>query len=116
MGVLQNHHYYDTDMMERPNGPERLRYSLGNYQGQLAPTGAHVTRVRERASSVAEAEVGTRANWRVTRSDRGKMALRRGARRGGGKGGRGAERGQPEEQPAVPATDPNAPSPKQISP
>ncbi|KAA0043425.1 hypothetical protein E6C27_scaffold1639G00340 [Cucumis melo var. makuwa] len=32
MDVLQDHHYYDTDMMERPDEPERLRYSLGNYQ------------------------------------------------------------------------------------
>ncbi|TYJ96988.1 hypothetical protein E5676_scaffold506G00350 [Cucumis melo var. makuwa] len=35
------------------------------------PTGAHVARVRERASYWVEAGVGARASWRATRSDRG---------------------------------------------
>ncbi|KAA0043045.1 hypothetical protein E6C27_scaffold75G001270 [Cucumis melo var. makuwa] len=78
MGVLRDHHYYDTDMMERLDGvapiydcPERLGYSLGNYQGPACPYGAHVARVRGRASLGVEAEVGTRASWRVTRIDHG---------------------------------------------
>ncbi|KAA0061125.1 hypothetical protein E6C27_scaffold348G00410 [Cucumis melo var. makuwa] len=34
-------------------------------------TGAHVARVRERARDWVEAEVGAKASWRATRSDRG---------------------------------------------
>ncbi|KAA0049569.1 hypothetical protein E5676_scaffold94G00370 [Cucumis melo var. makuwa] len=37
----------------------------------FVPTGAHVARVRERASYWVEAEVRARASWRATRSDRG---------------------------------------------
>ncbi|KAA0035190.1 gag/pol protein [Cucumis melo var. makuwa] len=38
----------------------------------FVPTGAHVARVRERARDWVEAEVGAKASWRATRSDRGK--------------------------------------------
>ncbi|KAA0043572.1 hypothetical protein E6C27_scaffold335G00800 [Cucumis melo var. makuwa] len=48
-----------------------LGIPLGITKDQLVPTGAHVARVRGSASSGVEAEVGTRASWRVTRSDRG---------------------------------------------
>ncbi|TYK29015.1 hypothetical protein E5676_scaffold120G001260 [Cucumis melo var. makuwa] len=37
----------------------------------FVPTGAHVARVRERARDWVEAEVGAKASWRATRSDRG---------------------------------------------
>ncbi|KAA0045254.1 Ulp1-like peptidase [Cucumis melo var. makuwa] len=36
----------------------------------FVPTGVHVARVRERARDWVEAEVGARASWRATRSDR----------------------------------------------
>ncbi|KAA0056787.1 gag protease polyprotein [Cucumis melo var. makuwa] len=94
---------------------------LGHRRPDFVPTGSHVTRVRERASSWVRA----RASWRATRSDRvgiraqcsrfcrlaydENMSPRRGARQGGGRGGRGAGRIQPEEQPAVQAANPNAP-------
>ncbi|KAA0063104.1 uncharacterized protein E6C27_scaffold1337G00110 [Cucumis melo var. makuwa] len=60
--------------------PKRFRYSLGNYQGPACPYGAHVARVRGRASSGVEAEVGTRASWRVTRSDHGNPSHSRSVR------------------------------------
>ncbi|KAA0046170.1 hypothetical protein E5676_scaffold1333G00120 [Cucumis melo var. makuwa] len=78
MGVLRDHHYYDTDMIERSDGvahtydcPDRLGVPLGITKDQLVPTGAQIARVRGRASSGAEVEIRTRANWQVTRSDRG---------------------------------------------
>ncbi|KAA0047288.1 hypothetical protein E6C27_scaffold908G00820 [Cucumis melo var. makuwa] len=85
MGVLRDHHYYDTDMMERPDGatstydrfdgtahsPSVLGIPLEITKDQLVPTGAHVARVRDVPVQGVEAEVGTRASWRVTRSDRG---------------------------------------------
>ncbi|KAA0025810.1 hypothetical protein E6C27_scaffold34G00620 [Cucumis melo var. makuwa] len=37
----------------------------------FVPTGAHVARVRERARDWVEAEVGAKASWRATISDRG---------------------------------------------
>ncbi|KAA0031843.1 hypothetical protein E6C27_scaffold848G00930 [Cucumis melo var. makuwa] len=37
----------------------------------FVPTGVHVARVRERARDWVEAEVGAKASWRATRSDRG---------------------------------------------
>ncbi|KAA0062079.1 retrotransposon gag protein [Cucumis melo var. makuwa] len=37
----------------------------------FVPTGAHVARVRERARDWVEAEVGAKASWRATRSNRG---------------------------------------------
>ncbi|KAA0057116.1 NBS-LRR type resistance protein [Cucumis melo var. makuwa] len=75
--------------------PERLRYSLGNYQGPACPYGGTCFTCS-----------GT---CQFRGRGRGKMPPRRGARRGGGRGGRGAGHGQLEEQPAVPAVDPNAP-------
>ncbi|KAA0032837.1 hypothetical protein E5676_scaffold359G00070 [Cucumis melo var. makuwa] len=51
--------------------PSVLGIPLGITKDQLVPTEAHVARVRGRASLGAEAEVGTRASWRVTKSDRG---------------------------------------------
>ncbi|KAA0053493.1 histone H2B.3-like [Cucumis melo var. makuwa] len=81
---------------------------MGITMDQLVPT-RHMLYVFGDVPVQAEAEVGTRASWRVTRSDRGKMSPRRGARRGGGRGDRGAGRRQSEEQFAVPAADPNAP-------
>ncbi|TYJ98121.1 hypothetical protein E5676_scaffold909G00080 [Cucumis melo var. makuwa] len=51
--------------------PSVLGIPLGIIKDQLVPTGAHVARIRGRANLGAEAEVGTRASWRVTRSDRG---------------------------------------------
>ncbi|KAA0058154.1 hypothetical protein E6C27_scaffold274G004710 [Cucumis melo var. makuwa] len=53
------------------SSPSVLGILLGITKDQLVPTGAHVARVRGRANSEVEAEVGTRASWRVTRSDRG---------------------------------------------
>ncbi|TYK12187.1 hypothetical protein E5676_scaffold106G001300 [Cucumis melo var. makuwa] len=53
------------------HSPSVLGIPLGITKDRLVPTGAHVARVRGRASSEAEAEVGTRASWQVTRSDRG---------------------------------------------
>ncbi|KAA0037624.1 hypothetical protein E6C27_scaffold277G002860 [Cucumis melo var. makuwa] len=37
----------------------------------FVPTGAHVARVREHARDWVEAEVGAKASWRATKSDRG---------------------------------------------
>ncbi|KAA0042931.1 hypothetical protein E5676_scaffold108G001570 [Cucumis melo var. makuwa] len=37
----------------------------------FVPMGAHVARVRKRARDWVEAEVGAKASWRATRSDRG---------------------------------------------
>ncbi|KAA0032840.1 hypothetical protein E6C27_scaffold1987G00120 [Cucumis melo var. makuwa] len=51
--------------------PSVLGIPLGITKDELVPTGVHVARVWGRASSGAEAEVGTRASWRVARSDRG---------------------------------------------
>ncbi|TYK22500.1 hypothetical protein E5676_scaffold19523G00520 [Cucumis melo var. makuwa] len=43
----------------------------GHRRPDSVPTGAHVARVRERASYWVEAGVRARASWRATRSDRG---------------------------------------------
>ncbi|KAA0058975.1 hypothetical protein E5676_scaffold874G00460 [Cucumis melo var. makuwa] len=51
---------------------DRLKCSLGFTKDQLVPTGSQIARVRERASSGAEAEVRAKASWRMTKSDRGK--------------------------------------------
>ncbi|KAA0067339.1 hypothetical protein E5676_scaffold1704G00280 [Cucumis melo var. makuwa] len=57
-------HAYTTDQFV-------LGVPLGSPKTSYVPPGSHVARVRERASSWAEAEVRARASWRVTRSDRG---------------------------------------------
>ncbi|KAA0067152.1 hypothetical protein E5676_scaffold1567G00040 [Cucumis melo var. makuwa] len=44
---------------------------LGSPKTCYVPPGSHVARVRERASSWAEAEVRAKASWQMTRSDRG---------------------------------------------
>ncbi|KAA0037352.1 hypothetical protein E5676_scaffold85G00780 [Cucumis melo var. makuwa] len=44
---------------------------LGFTKDQLVPTGSEIARVRERASSGAQAEVRAKASWRMNRSDRG---------------------------------------------
>ncbi|TYK05723.1 hypothetical protein E5676_scaffold98G002080 [Cucumis melo var. makuwa] len=46
-----------------------LGVPLDHRRPDFVPTGSHVARVRERASSWAEVEV--RASWRTTRSDHG---------------------------------------------
>ncbi|TYK26470.1 hypothetical protein E5676_scaffold313G00350 [Cucumis melo var. makuwa] len=46
-----------------------LGIPLGISKDQFVPTGKQFARVRGRASIEAEAEVRTRASWRVTRSD-----------------------------------------------
>ncbi|TYK23273.1 hypothetical protein E5676_scaffold142G003290 [Cucumis melo var. makuwa] len=48
-----------------------LGVPLGHRRPDFVPTGSHVVRVRERASSWTEVEVRARASWRATRSDRG---------------------------------------------
>ncbi|TYK23856.1 hypothetical protein E5676_scaffold419G00270 [Cucumis melo var. makuwa] len=48
-----------------------LGVPLGSPKTRFVPTGSHVARVRERASSWAEAEVRAKASWRMTRSDCG---------------------------------------------
>ncbi|KAA0031890.1 uncharacterized protein E6C27_scaffold218G00070 [Cucumis melo var. makuwa] len=75
--------------------PERLRYSLGNYQGPACP-------YRDACCTCS----GMCQLWG---RGRGRMPPRRGARRAGGRGGKGAGRCQPEEKPVVPPVDPNAP-------
>ncbi|TYK01079.1 hypothetical protein E5676_scaffold264G00990 [Cucumis melo var. makuwa] len=62
---------YDVLGLVRYGCPSVLGIPLGITKDQLVPTGAHVARVWGRASSGAEVEVGTRASWRLTRSDRG---------------------------------------------
>ncbi|KAA0048724.1 hypothetical protein E6C27_scaffold43G00180 [Cucumis melo var. makuwa] len=52
-------------------GPSVLGIPLGITKDQLVLTGACVARVRGRASYGVKAEVGARASWRATRSDRG---------------------------------------------
>ncbi|KAA0038836.1 hypothetical protein E6C27_scaffold2487G00020 [Cucumis melo var. makuwa] len=52
--------------------PACPRCSPRNTEDQIfVPTGSHVARVRERARDWVEAEVGAKASWRATRSDRG---------------------------------------------
>ncbi|TYK14262.1 hypothetical protein E5676_scaffold1121G00560 [Cucumis melo var. makuwa] len=52
--------------------PACPRCSPRNNEDQIfVPTGSHVARVRERARDWVEAEVGAKASWRATRSDRG---------------------------------------------
>ncbi|KAA0031886.1 hypothetical protein E6C27_scaffold218G00030 [Cucumis melo var. makuwa] len=53
------------------HSPSVLGIPLGITKDQLVSTGAHVVRVRGCASYGVEAEVGARASWRATRSDRG---------------------------------------------
>ncbi|KAA0041337.1 hypothetical protein E6C27_scaffold128G003460 [Cucumis melo var. makuwa] len=48
-----------------------LGVPLGHQRPDFVPTGSHVARVRECASSWAGAEVRARASWRATRSGRG---------------------------------------------
>ncbi|TYK27514.1 hypothetical protein E5676_scaffold1213G00130 [Cucumis melo var. makuwa] len=125
MGVLRDHYYYDTDMMERPDEVAHTYdcIPLGITKDQLVPTGAQIARIRGCASSGAKAEVlqtDLRCEslfwfvlplWLYGPSSvaRKKMSPRRGARRGGGSRGREAGRTQSEEQPALQATNPNAP-------
>uniref|UniRef100_A0A9I9EKF4 Uncharacterized protein n=1 Tax=Cucumis melo TaxID=3656 RepID=A0A9I9EKF4_CUCME len=47
--------------------PDRLRCSLGFTKDQLVSTRPQIARVRERASSEAEAKVRAKASWRMTR-------------------------------------------------
>ncbi|TYK16017.1 hypothetical protein E5676_scaffold32G00060 [Cucumis melo var. makuwa] len=51
--------------------PGVLGIPLGIIKDQLVPAGVRVARVRGRASYGVETEVGARASWRATRSDRG---------------------------------------------
>ncbi|TYJ97665.1 hypothetical protein E5676_scaffold37G00330 [Cucumis melo var. makuwa] len=57
--------------------PTWVSFGITTYLGlchrrpDFVPTGSHVARVRERASSWVEAEVRARASWQATRSDRG---------------------------------------------
>ncbi|TYK11696.1 hypothetical protein E5676_scaffold304G00040 [Cucumis melo var. makuwa] len=48
-----------------------LGVPLGSPKTSYVPSGSHVARVRERASSWAEVEVRAKESWRATRSDRG---------------------------------------------
>uniref|UniRef100_A0A9I9E9N4 Uncharacterized protein n=1 Tax=Cucumis melo TaxID=3656 RepID=A0A9I9E9N4_CUCME len=54
-----------------PRSPIILALPPGHRRPDFVPTGSHVARVRERASSWVEAEVRARASWQATRSDRG---------------------------------------------
>ncbi|KAA0061400.1 hypothetical protein E6C27_scaffold749G00920 [Cucumis melo var. makuwa] len=60
-----------ASVASNPSRPTVKGIPLGIIKDQLVPMGAQIAPVRGRASSGAEAEVRTRASWRVTRSDRG---------------------------------------------
>ncbi|TYK23811.1 hypothetical protein E5676_scaffold162G00070 [Cucumis melo var. makuwa] len=75
---------YDSSDSTRSSQPDCLSASsgyaadqfvlgvpLGQRRPDFVPTGSHVARVREHASSWVGAEVRARASWRATRSDRG---------------------------------------------
>ncbi|KAA0055036.1 hypothetical protein E5676_scaffold205G002450 [Cucumis melo var. makuwa] len=63
------------DCLSASSGFATDQYVLGAPSGQRrpdsVPTGAHVARVRERASYWVEAGIRVRASWRATRSDHG---------------------------------------------
>ncbi|KAA0050278.1 uncharacterized protein E5676_scaffold180G00050 [Cucumis melo var. makuwa] len=73
MGVLRDHHYYDTDMMERTDGV------------------AHAYDCVFRRDYQSDIDID------IDMITSGKMS----PRRGGGRGGKGGERTKPEEQPTV---------------
>ncbi|KAA0052061.1 histone H2B.3-like [Cucumis melo var. makuwa] len=112
------------DFLSISSGFATDQYVLGAPSGHRrpdsVPTGAHVARVRERASYWVEAGVRARASWRTTRSNR--VGIRAQCFRFCRLTYDGkcchvevhaeevvGEAEEPEEQPAAPAADPNTP-------